>query len=140
MGQEFPGVFAAQKKDGTVYYRASLTHQKNISVWAVIPRLLLPTAPIWRAARSLRIPPLPSAPIPAGRSCLLVSGYVLSISGITIFIFPRLFMCGKNISSIILRQRISLNLTLMTCFIILPTKSCAGEGIFLLRIMGCKLI
>ena len=29
MGQEFPGVFAAQKKDGTVYYRASLTHQKK---------------------------------------------------------------------------------------------------------------
>lgn len=29
MGQEFPGVFTAQKKDGTVYYRSSLTHQKK---------------------------------------------------------------------------------------------------------------
>ena len=29
MGQDFPGVFMAQKKDGTVYYRSSLTHQKK---------------------------------------------------------------------------------------------------------------
>lgn len=29
MGQKFPGVFAAQKKDGTIYFRSSLTHQKK---------------------------------------------------------------------------------------------------------------
>lgn len=33
MEQNFPGVFTAQKKDGTVYYRASMTHkQKHLSL------------------------------------------------------------------------------------------------------------
>ncbi len=29
MEQNFPGVFSAKKKDGTVYYRASITHKKK---------------------------------------------------------------------------------------------------------------
>lgn len=34
------GVFAAVKKDGSVYYRASITFRANISVWAALPQNL----------------------------------------------------------------------------------------------------
>ncbi len=41
MEQKFPGVFAASKKDGTVYYRASITHKrKHISLGSYETALL----------------------------------------------------------------------------------------------------
>ena len=40
------GVYSAQKKDGTVYYRANITYQTNTSVSAAFHRKKMHTLPI----------------------------------------------------------------------------------------------
>ncbi len=71
-----PGVFSASKKDGTIYYRASITHKKSTSAWAVILLHFLPMVLILKVPLFLMVKVLPSQIIHATASFRLPNGSV----------------------------------------------------------------